>query len=353
MRLRWRRARRVVLASLAVAAAACGSQTAPASHPATTRPKIAYANIGGYLLSYECAGAGSPTVILEAGYTASGISTYGPVIFPALARRTRVCTYDRAGDGRSDARPASVRPLTGATQARELHTLLQVIHAGPPYVLVGHSYGGMITRELAALYPRQVAGMVLLDASSEPEVAVYDRLHAGPWIDGTVHPAPNQKINIHATVRQLETAPSLGRMPLIVITAGRLQDQWLKPSRNWRPEPRPGSPPCQPTRSTSWTAASATSSRRWTRTSSSPPPRPCWPPPPSGIPSPRARRSSGRSRPPNACTAGNWVSSGLNATSHQPPRAEAPRPHRPRARLRTGPLTDPLRSAPSAPPCRP
>jgi len=171
---------------------------------------------------------GSPTVILEAGYTASGISTYGPVIVPALALRTRVCTYDRAGDGLSDARPAKVRPLTGATQARELHTLVKVIGAGPPYVLAGHSYGGMITREFAALYPAQVAGMVLLDASSEPEVAVYDRLHAGPWIDGTVQPAPNQRINIYVTVRQLERAPSLGRMPLIVITAGIVQDQWLK-----------------------------------------------------------------------------------------------------------------------------
>jgi pimeloyl-ACP methyl ester carboxylesterase len=165
---------------------------------------------------------------LEAAYTASGISTYGPVIVPALARHTRVCTYDRAGDGLSDARPASVRPLTGATQARELHTLLKVIGVGPPYVLVGHSYGGMITREFAALFPGQVAGMVLLDASSEPEVAVYDRLHAGPWIDGTVQPAPNQTIDIGATVRQLERAPRLGRTPLIVITAGILQDQWLK-----------------------------------------------------------------------------------------------------------------------------
>ena len=84
------------------------------------------------------------------------------------------------------------------------------------------------TREFAARYRHQVAGMVLLDASSEPEVAVYDRLHAGPWIDGTVQPAPNQRIDIHATVRQLQRAPSLGRMPLIVITAGILQDQWLK-----------------------------------------------------------------------------------------------------------------------------
>jgi pimeloyl-ACP methyl ester carboxylesterase len=218
-----------VVAVLAVAA--CGdaaSHARPPGQPTSAGSVVRYANIGGYLLAYECAGSGSPTVLLEAGYTASGISTYGPVIVPALARHTRVCTYDRAGDGLSDARPASVRPLTGATQARELHTLLRVIHAGPPYVLVGHSYGGMIIREFAALYPAQVAGMVLLDASSEPEVAVYDRLHAGPWIDGTVQPAPNQQIGIHATVRQLERAPRLGRLPLIVVTAGILQDQWLK-----------------------------------------------------------------------------------------------------------------------------
>ena len=229
MSLRSVRAWLAVLAVLVLEA--CGGAAPPArqaGQPTSAPPAVRYANIGGYLLAYECAGTGSPTVLLEAGYTASGISTYGPVIVPALARRTRVCTYDRAGDGLSDARPAKVRPLTAATQARELCTLLKVIGAGPPYVLVGHSYGGMITREFAGLYPHQVVGMVLLDASSEPEVAVYDRLHAGPWIDGTVQPAPNQKINIHATVRQLERAPSLGRMPLIVITAGILQDQWLK-----------------------------------------------------------------------------------------------------------------------------
>jgi pimeloyl-ACP methyl ester carboxylesterase len=230
MDLRSLRAWLVVLVGVALATVACGGQ-APVNEgkqAAAARPKIGYANIGGYRLAYECAGTGRPTVVLEAGYTASGIDTYGPVILPALARRTRVCTYDRAGDGLSDARPASVRPLTGATQARELHILLEAIHAGPPYVLVGHSYGGMITREFAALYRHQVAGMVLLDASSEPEVAVYDRLHAGPWIDGTVQPAPNQRINIHATVGELKRAPRLGQMPLILITAGILQDWWLK-----------------------------------------------------------------------------------------------------------------------------
>jgi pimeloyl-ACP methyl ester carboxylesterase len=216
---------------LLLAAAACSGGGSPAVDvrpSSTSAPRISMADVGGYRLAYACAGMGSPTVILEAGYTASGIDTYGTTILPALARHTRVCTYDRAGDGVSDARPASVRPLTGATQARELHTLLAAAGVGPPYVLVGHSYGGMVTREFAALYPGDVEGMVLIDSSSEPEIPVYERLHAGAWIDGTVSPAPNQRIDIHATVRELERAPSLSPMPLVVITAGILEDQWLK-----------------------------------------------------------------------------------------------------------------------------
>ena len=105
--------------------------------------------------------------------------------------------------------------------------MLAAAGVAPPYVVVGHSYGGMVAREFARLYPEAVAGMVLLDASSEPDIPVYERLHAGPWIDGTVEPGPNQRLDMHATVRELRRSPSLGDMPLIVVTAGVLQDQWL------------------------------------------------------------------------------------------------------------------------------
>jgi pimeloyl-ACP methyl ester carboxylesterase len=205
---------------------ACGNATGP-SRP-TPSPEIESADVGGYSLAYECAGTGSPTVILEAGFTASGVDTYGSTILPQLARSTRVCAYDRAGDGVSDARPVGITPLTGGTQARELHRLLDAIGVNPPYVLVGHSYGGIVSREFATTYPSAVAGMVLIDASSEPEIPVYDRLDAGAWDDGTVTPAPNQRIDIHATVDELEAAPSLGSLPLVVITAGILQDHWLR-----------------------------------------------------------------------------------------------------------------------------
>jgi pimeloyl-ACP methyl ester carboxylesterase len=89
-------------------------------------------------------------VILEAGYTASGIGTFGQAIQPALAETTRVCTYDRGGIGVSDARPRTVSPITSTTQAGELHALLDAIGEQGPFVYVGHSYGGMIARAFAA-----------------------------------------------------------------------------------------------------------------------------------------------------------------------------------------------------------
>jgi pimeloyl-ACP methyl ester carboxylesterase len=207
--------------------ACTGGSSVTAASPSASL-EAGRADIGGYSLAYQCEGSGSPTVILEAGYTASGIATFGHTIQPDLAATTRVCTYDRAGIGVSDARPASVSPLTSVTQANELHDLLSTIGEHGPFIDVGHSYGGMIARAFAATYPDETVGLVLLDASSEPEIPVYDRLHAGPWDDGTVQPAPNQRIDIHASVRELETAPSLGPMPVIVVTAGVLDsDKWL------------------------------------------------------------------------------------------------------------------------------
>jgi alpha/beta hydrolase fold len=202
--------------------------TAPSAHPLVdASPTYGAADIGGYKLAYACAGSGSPAVVLEAGYAASGVDTYSSLILPAISRTTRACTYDRAGDGASDPRPATVTPLTTATQANELHALLGAIGVGPPYVLVGHSYGGMVVRAFAAAHPSDVDGMVLIDSSSEPEVPVYHRLHAGPWIDGDVA-RPNQRIDIHASAQELEHAPPLASMPLVVITAGILRDRWLR-----------------------------------------------------------------------------------------------------------------------------
>jgi pimeloyl-ACP methyl ester carboxylesterase len=105
-------------------------------------------------------GQGSPTVILESGLGDSYISWRK--VQPEIAKFARVCSYDRAGLGFSD---ASSRPRTSNVIAEELHALLQAAAIAPPYILVGHSMGGYDVRLYASLYRSEVAGMVLVDAS--------------------------------------------------------------------------------------------------------------------------------------------------------------------------------------------
>ncbi len=123
-------------------------------------------DVGGRRLYVHCMGSGSPTVVLVSGLAET--STYwGGWIAPAVAQNTTVCAYDRAGQGWSDP-PAS--PQDGEAVATDLHTLLGHAQIPGPYVLVGHSTGGVYARIFAARYPDQVAGMVLLD--SQPNEAL-------------------------------------------------------------------------------------------------------------------------------------------------------------------------------------
>ncbi len=197
---------------------ACGGGQAPAPSQSPI-PAGGRADVGGYELAYECRGKGEPTVILEAGLGAAGTEEFFGFL-DQVARIERVCTYDRAGTGVSDERPAGEH-VTATLMAEELHRLLDVLDVELPVVLVGHSYGGMPVRAFEGAHPDDIAGMVLIDVSSEPEVPVYERLKAGPWIDGS------DRIDIHATVGELRAAGDLGDMPLIVVTAGIIEDEWL------------------------------------------------------------------------------------------------------------------------------
>ena len=208
--------RAVVVAVILVLVSCGGGAAAPSPSPTRASGR---ADIGGYELAYECLGEGEPTVILEAGLGAAGTSEFIGFI-NRVADTTRVCTYDRAGTGSSDDRPAGEH-VTAALMAEELRRLLDVLEIHPPVVLVGHSYGGMPVRAFEGASPNDVAGMVLIDVSSEPEVPVYERLAAGPWIDGS------DRIDIHATVRELRAAGDLGDIPLVVVTAGIVEDEWL------------------------------------------------------------------------------------------------------------------------------
>jgi pimeloyl-ACP methyl ester carboxylesterase len=118
-------------------------------------------DVGGHRLHLDCTGTGSPTVVLENGL--SETSPLWSAVTAQIAKTTRVCAYDRAGQGWSDDADG---PQDGRAVAIDLHTLLTRAGEHGPYVLAGHSSGGTLAMTYAARYPAQVAGMVLLDSSS-------------------------------------------------------------------------------------------------------------------------------------------------------------------------------------------
>lgn len=123
-------------------------------------------NVGEYNMHIYCTGEGSPTVILEAGLNDFFVSW--SKVQPEIARVTRVCSYDRAGLGWSEASPY---PRTSAVMAEELHTLLTNTGIEGPYILVGHSFGGIVLRHFFHQHPNEVMGIVLVDSAHEDQLA--------------------------------------------------------------------------------------------------------------------------------------------------------------------------------------
>ncbi|QGN34453.1 alpha/beta fold hydrolase [Microlunatus sp. Gsoil 973] len=158
-----------VLAVLMIASIGGGVETVGESVDARAYPLPGrLIDVGGHRLHLHCTGSGSPTVLLEPGGGA-GSSDLG-WIAPAVARDTTVCVYDRAGRGWSDAADG---PQDGAHIAADLHTLLNRAHVPGPYVLAGHSFGGLYVQSFAAQFPDQVAGMVLLDSTAPKPVRAF------------------------------------------------------------------------------------------------------------------------------------------------------------------------------------
>jgi pimeloyl-ACP methyl ester carboxylesterase len=122
-------------------------------------------DIGGYRLHMHVEGVGTPTVILDAG--AGGIGLSWELIRPAIAKMTRVVTYDRAGLGWSDPSPYL---RDAATMALELHSMLINANVKAPYILVGHSLGGVVARQFAAKYLNEIAGLVMVDSAHEQQM---------------------------------------------------------------------------------------------------------------------------------------------------------------------------------------
>jgi pimeloyl-ACP methyl ester carboxylesterase len=135
---------------------------AEANEPAAPPPLGRLVDIGGRKLHLNCAGSGTPAVIIENGSSAFSIDW--ALVQPEVAKFTQVCSYDRAGHAWSEAGPAR-----GSIQQTidDLHLLLRKAGIRPPYVLVGASLGGIYTRAYQRRYPEEVVGLVLDDPTSD------------------------------------------------------------------------------------------------------------------------------------------------------------------------------------------
>lgn len=149
----------LVLLGLALTGAAYQAM-ATARDARTYPPPGQLVDVGGYRLHIYCQGQGSPTVVLDALFP--GTVSNWVWVQPQLAKTTHVCAYDRAGLGWSDRGP---EPRDALQHARELHALLGNAGIEGPYVLVGHSLGGLSVRMFADQYPDEVAGMALVEGS--------------------------------------------------------------------------------------------------------------------------------------------------------------------------------------------
>lgn len=222
----------------------CGAQP-PGSRPApATGPRGDFAgpvDIGnGRHLYLECRGWGNPTVVLESGYHNSSdpwsasdaaAPAAGPAVLPAVAREHRVCAYDRPGTLRLSGSPtlagrssAVTMPRTAGDVVADLHALLDAAHISGPYVLVGHSLGGLFIRLFAQTYPDQVRGLVFVDAFGVEIPALM-----GPdWpayrqaLDGRPPQLADsdsfETVDIDRSVAQVAAADAFPPVPTVVLT---------------------------------------------------------------------------------------------------------------------------------------
>jgi pimeloyl-ACP methyl ester carboxylesterase len=153
-----------LLCSLLATVASVFGQPPPSSTNLAPDQFIGKIDIGGRKLNFARYGLGQPTVIVEAGMgePATDSHTWDKVI-ATVSKTHEICVYDRAGLGKSDSVTNSSR--TSQDLAVDLHALLVAAKISPPYILVGHSIGGFIIRVYASKYPKDVAGVVLVDSS--------------------------------------------------------------------------------------------------------------------------------------------------------------------------------------------
>lgn len=208
---------------------------------------------GGRKLFLKCRGTGSPTVVLISGFR-GGYDDWthvvaGPdkmaepsrrAVFPRIGSFTRVCAYDRPGtasfDGAMTPSTPVRQPTTAADGVVDLHALLEAAGEKAPYLLVAHSWGGMIARLYASTYPEDTAGLVLVDPGS---VYLKTTLKPGQW-NRFAHaalelgtPKTLEAADYERSVREIRAAPPVPEIPAAVLTSDHPFDFGAGVERTW------------------------------------------------------------------------------------------------------------------------
>jgi pimeloyl-ACP methyl ester carboxylesterase len=202
----------------AVLAVGCGGETPkPRSVPGLEGSIV---DVGGRYLYFECVGSGSPTVLLEAGF--GGSTKVWRDVQPRLGTVTRTCSYDRAGLGGSEQVPGV---HDAGDEIDDLERVLERADIDPPYVLVGHSYGGLLARLFAHEHPEDVAGVVLVDSMHADHrgraLLLLPRTPAFAQLRRELGQDVVEGVDIRAGEALDRRVRSLATSRLVVVTAGR------------------------------------------------------------------------------------------------------------------------------------
>ena len=228
-----------------------------------TPPPGKLVEVNGHKLHINCAGNGTPIVVLESAI--GGWSVDWEKVQPLVAKKTRICSYDRAGYGWSE--PRDEDAVSSQLIADELHQLFINAQEAGPYLMVGHSLGGLHVQAFVHTYPKEVVGAVLVDATHEDVFTWEAPTYWNPPKPDVVPPEPEFDLNlikwtpetrklidqsredpqwqattqkesqgIRDSVLQLREFDKLPNIPLIVLTAGeekKLEDYWSPRDLMW------------------------------------------------------------------------------------------------------------------------